>query len=51
MDGINGMLKKWHGGRESQLNDDDIEDLRAVLHDGKFKTAQEICRLSMSVAL
>ena len=36
------MLKKGHGGREPQLNDDDTEALRAVLRDGKFKTAKEI---------
>ena len=35
------MLKKGHGGRE-KLNDDDIEALRGVLRDGKFKTAKEI---------
>jgi len=40
--GIDDMLKKGHGGREPQLNDDDIEALRAVLHDGKFKTAKAI---------
>ena len=38
---MDGMLKKEHGGRKPQLNDDGIEALRAVLHDGKFKTAKE----------
>jgi len=36
------MLKKGHGGREPQLKQKDIEALRAVLRDGKFKTAKEI---------
>ena len=37
-DGIDDMLKKGHGGRAPQLNNDDIEALKAVLRDGKFKT-------------
>jgi transposase len=37
------MLKKGHGGRESQLKQKDIEALRAVLRDGKFKTVKAIC--------
>ena len=41
-EGIEGMLKRGHGGRKPQLNGEDIEALKAVLGEGRYKTAKEI---------
>ena len=41
-DGMEGMLKRGHGGRKPQLQQDDVEALREVLREGKYKTAKEI---------
>ena len=41
-EGIEGMLKRGHGGRKPQLQQDDVEALAEVLGEGKYKTAKEI---------
>ena len=40
--GMEGMLKRGHGGRKPRLQHDDIEALEEVLREGKYKTAKEI---------
>jgi transposase len=37
--GMEGMLKRGHGGRKPQLRQDDIEALEEVLREGKYKPA------------
>ena len=41
-EGMEGMLKRGHGGRKPQLQQDDVEALEEVLREGKYKTAKEI---------
>ena len=41
-EGMEGMLKRGHGGRKPQLQQDDVEALTEVLRAGKYKTAKEI---------
>ena len=40
--GMEGMLERGHGGRKPQLQQDDVEALKEVLREGKYKTAKEI---------
>ena len=38
-EGMEGMLKRGHGGRKPQLQQDDVESLEEVLREGKYKPA------------
>ena len=48
-EGMAGMLKRGHGGRKPQLQQDDVEALEEVLGEGKYKTAMLMTSLKRPI--